>query len=375
MPGKVLVVDDSALMRRLLSAVLTQAGWTVAAARNGREGVEQLLEWQPDVVTLDINMPEMDGLTALSLMMQARPTPIVMVSSLTEKGAQATMEALALGAVDFIAKPGGTISLSIDDIQALLLEKVRTASRIRLRPGRPAAAMPAPVQRAPRPALARPAPASPRTTTSAPASASPAPLRGGMGRCPGLVLIGISTGGPRTLEDVLPQLPSDFPWPVLVAQHMPPNFTLAFAQRMDRMCALEVVEVGEPMLLEPGRIHIGRGGTDLVVVERLGRLVAQPRPESPAHPWHPSADVMVESAMRVLPASQLVGVLMTGMGFDGAQAMAELKARGGRTIAEAESSCVVFGMPSELIQRGGASVVLPSQDVARQLRTWVQRLG
>ena len=375
MPGKVLVVDDSALMRRLLSAVLTQAGWTVAAARNGREGVEQLLEWQPDVVTLDINMPEMDGLTALSLMMQARPTPIVMVSSLTEKGAQATMEALALGAVDFIAKPGGTISLSIDDIQALLLEKVRTASRIRLRPGRPAAAMPAPVQRAPRPALARPAPASPRTTTSAPASASPAPLRGGMGRCPGLVLIGISTGGPRTLEDVLPQLPSDFPWPVLVAQHMPPNFTLAFAQRMDRMCALEVVEVGEPMSLEPGRIHIGRGGTDLVVVERLGRLVAQPRPESPGHPWHPSADVMVESAMRVLPASQLVGVLMTGMGFDGARAMAELKARGGRTIAEAESSCVVFGMPSELIQRGGASVVLPSQDVARQLRTWVQRLG
>ena len=375
MPGKVLVVDDSALMRRLLSAVLTQAGWTVAAARNGREGVEQLLEWQPDVVTLDINMPEMDGLTALSLMMQARPTPIVMVSSLTEKGAQATMEALALGAVDFIAKPGGTISLSIDDIQALLLEKVRTASRIRLRPGRPAAAMPAPVQRAPRPALARPAPASPRTTTSAPASASPAPLRGGMGRCPGLVLIGISTGGPRTLEDVLPQLPSDFPWPVLVAQHMPPNFTLAFAQRMDRMCALEVVEVGEPMPLEPGRIHIGRGGTDLVVVERLGRLVAQPRPESPAHPWHPSADVMVESAMRVLPASQLVGVLMTGMGFDGARAMAELKTRGGRTIAEAESSCVVFGMPSELIQRGGASVVLPSQDVARQLRTWVQRLG
>ena len=292
MPGKVLVVDDSALMRRLLSAVLTQAGWTVAAARNGREGVEQLLEWQPDVVTLDINMPEMDGLTALSLMMQARPTPIVMVSSLTEKGAQATMEALALGAVDFIAKPGGTISLSIDDIQALLPEKVRTASRIRLRPGRPAAAMPVPVQRSPRPALARPAPMGRSTSTNAPAS--PAPLRGGMGRCPGLVLIGISTGGPRTLEDVLPQLP---------------------------------------------------------------------------------ADVMVESAMRVLPASQLVGVLMTGMGFDGAQAMAELKARGGRTIAEAESSCVVFGMPSELIQRGGASVVLPSQDVARQLRTWVQRLG
>jgi two-component system chemotaxis response regulator CheB len=370
MPGKVLVVDDSALMRRLLSAVLTQAGWTVATARNGLEGVERLIEWQPDVVTLDINMPEMDGLTALSLMMQARPTPIVMVSSLTEKGAQATMEALALGAVDFIAKPGGTISLSIDAIQSLLLDKVRTAARTRLRPGRPTAAMAAPAPRPPRTAApVRPVPA------SAPGSSVPGPLRGSVNRCPGLVLIGISTGGPRTLEDVLPQLPADFPWPVLVAQHMPPNFTLAFAQRMDRMCALEVVEVGEPIPLEPGRVYIGRGGTDLVVVERLGRLVAQSRPESPAHPWHPSADVMVESAMRVLPPSQLVGVLMTGMGFDGAKAMTELKARGGRTIAEAESSCVVFGMPSELIQRGGASVVLPSQDVARQLRTWVQRLG
>jgi two-component system chemotaxis response regulator CheB len=187
------------------------------------------------------------------------------------------------------------------------------------------------------------------------------------------VLIGISTGGPRTLEDVLPQLPADFPWPVLVAQHMPANFTLAFAQRMNRLCALDVVEVGEPMAIEPGRVHIARGGSDLVVVERLGRLVAQSRPEAPGYPWHPSADVMVESAMKVMPASQIIGVLMTGMGHDGAQAMAELKSRGGRTIAEAESTCVVFGMPSELIQRGGASLVLPCTDVARQLRHWAQR--
>ncbi|KPF49020.1 chemotaxis protein CheY, partial [beta proteobacterium AAP51] len=131
---KVLVVDDSALMRRLLTGVLGDAGFEVAVARNGAEGVSQLTEWQPDVVTLDINMPEMDGLTALSLMMQARPTPVVMVSSLTERGAQATFEALALGAVDFIAKPGGTISLTVDDIAGPLIEKVRAASRSRLRP-------------------------------------------------------------------------------------------------------------------------------------------------------------------------------------------------------------------------------------------------
>ncbi len=372
MPGKVLVVDDSALMRRLLSAVLTQDGWTVATARNGIEGVEQLIEWQPDVVTLDINMPEMDGLTALSLMMQARPTPIVMVSSLTEKGAQATMEALALGAVDFIAKPGGTISLSIEDIQGQLLEKIRTASRVRMRASRSLAAVPPPTP-APTPVVTRPT-VRPPAKFQPSLGASAASPRTGPGRCPGLVMIGISTGGPRTLEDVLPQLPADFPWPVLVAQHMPANFTLAFAQRMNRLCALEVVEVSDPVPIEPGRVYIGRGGTDLVVTERLGRLIAQARPETPGHPWHPSADVMVESAMKVMSASQIIGVLMTGMGHDGAKAMTELKARGGRTIAEAESTCIVFGMPSELIQRGGASLVLPCTDVARQLRHWVQRI-
>jgi len=161
---KVLVVDDSALMRRLLTGVLTDAGFQVAAARNGLEGVQQLTEWQPDVVTLDINMPEMDGLTALSLMMQARPTPVVMVSSLTAKGAQATFEALALGAVDFIAKPGGTISLSVDDIAAQLIQKVKAASRARMRApsGATTRAAEAPARMAlgrstPRPAAATPA--------------------------------------------------------------------------------------------------------------------------------------------------------------------------------------------------------------------------
>lgn len=348
---KVLVVDDSALMRRLLSTVLVQGGHDVTTARNGREGVERLVEWAPDVVTLDINMPEMDGLTALSLMMQARQTPVVMVSSLTEQGAQATIEALALGAVDFIAKPGGTISLSIDQIAAQLLQKVRTAARARLRAPAASPSNPPPT-RAPR------SPAS-RLGTSATA-------------LPGLVVIGVSTGGPRTLEDILPQLPGDFPWPVLLAQHMPGNFTQAFAQRMDQLCALRVVEAATQQPIEPGHVYIGRGDTDMVVAERLGRLVVQPRPESPGHLWHPSVDVLMESAMRVMPARKLVGVLLTGMGYDGARAMATLKSAGGRTIAESQETAVVFGMPSELIERGGASVVLPCGEVTRQLRHWIQ---
>lgn len=358
MPTKVLVVDDSALMRRLITGVLQEAGFEVAVARNGVEGVERLTEWEPHVVTLDINMPEMDGLTALSLMMQARPTPVVMVSSLTERGAQATFEALALGAVDYIAKPGGTISLSVDDIAGQLVEKVRAASRARLRrgggfaPEREAAP-------APRPRLAKPAPR----------PADP----GTAGRPEGLVLIGVSTGGPRALEDILPALPADFPWPVLVAQHMPGNFTDTFARRMDALSRLTVRECSATTPLEAGCVYIGKGGTDMVVVERLGRLAVQPRPEHPDHPWHPSVDVLVDSALAHMPAERMVGVQLTGMGNDGARAMARLKQRGGRTIAEAESTAVVFGMPAELIELGGASLVLPCGDIARQVVAWARR--
>ncbi len=358
---KVLIVDDSALMRRLLTNLLTEAGFQVGVARNGTEGVQQLTEWQPDVVTLDINMPEMDGLTALSLMMQARPTPVVMVSSLTEQGAQATFEALALGAVDFIAKPGGTISLSVEDIADTLIQKVKAASRAKLRVQRPGGLMRVTPPPAPSRAPAAPGPVEQRS------KATPAALS----KLGGVVVVGVSTGGPRTLEDILPSLPADFAWPVLVAQHMPANFTDAFARRMDAMCRISVRECNATIPLEPGHAYIGRGGTDMVVVERLGRLAIQPRPETPGHAWHPSVDVLVDSAMKLLPAEQIVGVLLTGMGNDGAQAMARLKANGGRTIAESQETAVVFGMPQELIELGGASLVLPCGEVTRQLCHWI----
>ncbi|MBG6082863.1 two-component system chemotaxis response regulator CheB [Rubrivivax gelatinosus] len=366
---KVLVVDDSALMRKLLMGVLGEGGYEVRSARNGAEAVDVVVQWQPDVVTLDINMPEMDGLTALSLIMSARPTPVVMVSSLTEKGALATFEALALGAVDFIPKPGGTISLHVDDIKAMLLDKVRSACRARLggrAPGQrlaPAAAAPRRAEAAPRRALAPSAP-----VAGAPAAAAaPKPAA-----VPGLVLIGVSTGGPRTLEDILPKLPASFPWPVLVAQHMPANFTDTFARRMDSLCLMKVVEAAAPMPLQAGTVYVGRGGTDLTVTERGGALYAAPRPESPGVLWHPSVEVLVNSALQHLPASRLVGVMLTGMGNDGAAAMSRLYAEGGRTIAEAAETAVVFGMPAELIERRGASLVLPCTGIAAQLRLWLQ---
>lgn len=370
---KVLVVDDSALMRKLLMGVLREGGYEVNSARNGVEAVDLVVNWQPDVVTLDINMPEMDGLTALSQIMTARPTPVVMVSSLTEKGALATFEALALGAVDFIPKPGGTISLRVDDIAAALLDKVRSASRakVSLAGGRRAALPMPPVAKPPVFPASRPvASGTPAATTARSAAAA----LGSFG-VPGVVLIGVSTGGPRTLEDILPKLPADFPWPVLVAQHMPANFTDTFARRMDSLCALTVQEVNTTLALQAGHVYIGRGGTDLAVSERGGRLYAVPKPETPGVLWHPSVEVLVDSAMRHLSPQRLLGVMLTGMGDDGAAAMTRLKQGGGRTIAESAETAVVFGMPAELIERQGATLVLPCTAIAAQLRAWLPAHG
>jgi two-component system chemotaxis response regulator CheB len=352
---KVLVVDDSALMRKHLSQLFTGAGFDVVLARDGLEAVDLVLAHEPDVVSLDINMPGMDGLTALSLIMAARPTPVVMVSSLTTKGASATLEALALGAVDYVAKPGGTISLTIDAIAEDLIRKTKVAAHAKVRTSNGTTGSRLAQRREP---TKRESDNVHRQPVSRAAE-------------PGLVLIGVSTGGPRTLEDILPQIPAEFPWPVLVAQHMPAAFTSTFASRLDNMCALRVREVAQPEVIEPGTVFLARGGTDMVVARRGDRLMALPKPESPSHLWHPSVTVLVESALAQLPAERLVAIQLTGMGFDGADAMARLHQSGGKTIAESEDSAVVFGMPKELIERGGASAVLPAPEIARQLTRWL----
>lgn len=351
---RALVADDSALMRRHLTQLLESAGgFTVQTARNGLEVLEALRTFDPHVITLDVNMPEMDGITCLSRIMSEDPRPVVMVSSLTEQGAETTLQALSLGAVDFVQKPGGTISLSIDRIHRELLMKIRSAATTRVRRstglrGRLAA------QRR-------------RATPEPPPRVSFA--RGGP---TGLVLVGVSTGGPGVLEDILPRLPKDFPWPVLVAQHMPSSFTGVFARRLNDLCAVSVVEVARQMPIEPGTVYIAKGDADLVVTRRGTGYSATPLPQSNEHIWHPSVARMVESALAHLPANRLIAVQLTGMGDDGAEAMARVRAGGGMTIAQDEDTSIVFGMPHELIKRGGASLVLPSDAIAEQLVGWLR---
>lgn len=351
---RLLIVDDSALMRKHMRLIFEADGeFTLAFARNGREALEQARSFEPDVVTLDINMPELDGISCLEQLMQGGvPARVVMVSSLTEEGAAVTLRALELGAVDFVPKPDGTVSLSIERIRPMLLNKVRAAARAKPRrtPG-----LRARVSAGRRELEAR---------------SAPRPHAGAA--VAGVVLVGVSTGGPRTLEEILPSLPSDYPYAVVVAQHMPSTFTGVFARRLDGVCALAVREVDGPMPLAAGGIYIGRGDADVVVERRLGRIIVNSVPADDTL-WHPSADRLVASAMHVMPPSQLTGVLLTGMGYDGAAAMAELRQRGGRTIAESQDSAVVFGMPAELIRRGGAELVLPAERVGAQLQAWARR--
>jgi two-component system, chemotaxis family, protein-glutamate methylesterase/glutaminase len=376
---KLLIVDDSALMRKLLTGIFTEEGdFDIRTARNGAEALELARTGRPDVVTLDINMPEMDGLTCLSRLMVETPCPVVIVSSLSHEGAEITLEALHLGAVDVVAKPEGTVSLSIDRIRPLLVEKVRAAAQARLRPtlrlvdrvrhriGRTGGETALPVSPRRPPRVPIPVPAAP-PATAPPATAPPD------GPAPeGLVLIGASTGGPPALEAILADLPGDFPWPVLVAQHMPATFTGVFAQRLDRLCALTVLEAIQAMPIRPGHVYIARGDADLIVAHRPTGLIVQPVPASPSHRRHPSVDRLVISALNQSDASRLIGVLITGMGNDGAAAMARLHGQGGYTIAQDENSAVVWGMPGELVRQGGADSILPLTQIATDLQRKVR---
>lgn len=357
---KVLVVDDSALVRKLFSHVLSEdPDFTVQVARDGLEALAQLATFEPDVVTLDVQMPQMDGLQCLDRIMVQRPCPVVMVSTVTAEGAEATLEALRLGAVDFVPKPTGAVSLRMQEFGPTLKEKVRTAAAARL----PAShRLRERVQFRIGDAVARR-----RAKPLAEAPVDRAALPSG----DGLVLVGTSTGGPPALEALLTPLPASFPWPILVAQHMPAGFTGPLARRLDGLCALRVVEVTQPTRLESGCIYIGRGDADIVVSRRPSGYVAMTVPSNPNYPWHPSTDRLVRSAMQYFPASQLVGVLMTGMGNDGADAMAGLRAQGGATIAEAEETAVVWGMPGELVRAGGAAYVVPLPGIAQRLQRLV----
>jgi two-component system chemotaxis response regulator CheB len=350
---KVLVIDDSALMRKLLGRVLANVSeFEVHFARNGVEGLEQLATFNPDVVTLDIHMPGMDGLACLDRIMIEHPRPVLMVSSLTRDGAEVTLEALRLGAVDFVSKPEGTLSLHMEVFGPLFVAKVRAVAGAKLKAS---LRLRERVQHRFRGSVSAP----PRARGFAEA---PERAEGN-----GIVVVGTSTGGPPALEALLVTLPSTFPWPIVIAQHMPASFTGALARRLDGLCAIGVSEVTRPTVLEAGHAYIGRGDADVVISKIAGDLAATPA-AADARPWHPSANRLVESAIAHVPPHLLIGVLMTGMGDDGAGSMTRLRTLGGRTIAEAEETAVVWGMPGKLVEAGGATWVLPLPDIPGQLR-------
>lgn len=350
------MVDDSALVRKLLGQVFaTQSDFEVRFARNGREALDAIHLARPDVVTLDVHMPEMDGLACLDRIMIEQPCPVIMVSSMTAAGADATLEALRLGAVDFVAKPTGAVSLRIEEMAQPLIEKVRAAAGARLKTSLR-------LREKVRHRIGEGA----RELPHRAARISRAATKG-----EGLVLIGTSTGGPPALEALLTALPASFPWPIVIAQHMPATFTGPLARRLDGISRLTIQEVRDPIALKPGHAYIGRGDADVIISRRGAGLVAMAAPAQADYPWHPSTDRLVRTALNHMAPSQLIGVLMTGMGNDGAEAMALIHSGGGRTIAEAEETAVVWGMPGELVRANGADFVIPLHKIAAELKKLV----
>ncbi len=348
---KILVVDDSALMRQTLSKILsTIAGAQVKAARDGEDALQKLTQWQPDVVTLDINMPNMDGLTCLSHIMTTRPTPVVMVSSLAQEGAIATLEALHLGAVDFVAKPGGTICSNLSSLETDICRKVSAASRARVGALSKSAAV-----------------ATPSRAVSAVTGSGRAALLPQAGKR--LTIIGVSTGGPGAVETLLQNIPAHYPMPIIVAQHMPENFTAAFATRLDRSLNLNVTEINRAIALEAGQVYVCKGDRDCVLSWRNHTLVAMPTPAEARYTWHPSIAKLTASATRACGGENLLCVMMTGMGNDGAQEMAAVHGQGGRVLGQSPASCVVPSMVNALHK------LVPDAELAAptQLAALIQR--
>jgi len=334
---RVVIVDDSLFMRAAIKKALEADPRfeVLALAKDGREGVDKVLALHPDVVTMDFNMPRMDGLHAVKEIMARRPTPVVMLSAHTTEGARETFDALAAGAVDFMTKPSGEVSADFERLAPLLCAKLADATHAAPR----ALAAPTP----------RPRPASPATTWP--------------GTGPRVLVIGISTGGPAALSQLLPQLPGDLPLALLIVQHMPAQFTQTLAERLDALSAIEVREARDGdrprqalALIAPGDHHleVGDGGTL--------RVAAGPE----VHNCRPSVDVTMKSAARVF-GRRAIGLLMTGMGKDGAEGMAAIKAAGGVTLAQDRGSSVIWGMPRAAIESGAADEVVALADLPARI--------
>lgn len=345
---RVLVVDDSLFTRKRLIDMLSSDSEIVVigTAQDGFEAIEKTASLKPDVVTLDIEMARMDGLTALSRIMKENPTPIVMVSTLTEEGSDATVQALMEGAVDFVHKPTDLSSAKLYQAKDELIAKVKSASKARL--------------------IGKFSATAANGTGRSNVQSRSFKLANGKNK---LLMIGTSTGGPRALVEVLSRLPRDFPSPIAVVQHMPPGpFIKSVAKRIKAESGIEIEEAKNDERLEPGLAVIAPGGYHMLI-EKGGVIKLNQGPAVNA--VRPSVDVMMSSGATVY-GPNTVGVILTGMGRDGANGMALVKKKGGRTIAEHESTCVVYGMPKVVIDNGNADRVVPLERVAQEIMKMIE---
>jgi two-component system chemotaxis response regulator CheB len=353
---RVVVVDDSALVRTLLTEIINQQPdmECVGAAADPLVAREMIRSLNPDVITLDVEMPRMDGIDFLSRLMRLRPMPVVMVSTLTERGAEVTMRALELGAVDFVAKPKIGVSNGLRLLADDITDKVRTAAQAHVR------------RLPPTTAIAASAQGSTQGGTASPGVRQPAAVPS-LGRLSTekIIFIGASTGGTEATKEVLMNLPADAP-AVMITQHMPPGFTRSYATRLDGLCRIRVKEASDGERVLPGHAYIAPGGLHLSVERSGANYVARVRDGEAVNRHKPSVEVLFESAARVVGPNAL-GVMLTGMGADGARAMKAMKDAGSWNLCQDEASCVVFGMPREAIAQGAANEVLPLQRIAPAL--------
>ena len=342
---RVVVVDDSALVRSLLTEIINRQAdmQCVGAASDPYVAREMIRNLDPDVITLDVEMPRMDGIDFLSKLMRLRPMPVVMVSTLTERGADVTLRALELGAIDFVAKPKIGISNGLQQLAQEITEKIRIAAKAQVRK------------------LATPPPTAPGDAVAAP----PVPANIGRLSTEKIVFIGASTGGTEATREVLTNLPPDSP-AVVITQHMPPGFTRSYATRLNGLCRIAVKEAEDGERVLPGHAYIAPGGRHLSIERSGANYVARVQDTEPVNRHRPSVEVLFKSAARVV-GPNAIGIMLTGMGADGAKAMKEMRDAGSYNYVQDEASCVVFGMPREAIQAGAAHEVLPLTQIAPQL--------
>lgn len=343
---RVLTVDDSALMRQVLATLLSKDPEieVIGSAPDPFIAREKIKALNPDVITLDVEMPKMDGLTFLEKLMRGHPMPVVMVSSLTEAGCQTTLRALELGAVDFITKPKIDLREGMEEVAQGLIAKIKAAAQAKVR-GRGTAESPA--------SHATPLTAMIKTTDT-------------------IIAIGSSTGGTEAVKEVLMALPPNTP-PILITQHMPEHFTKTWANRMNSLCRISVKEAEEGDSVLPGHALIAPGSYHMTLVRSGARYTVRINQDPPVNRHRPSVDVMFASVAQYAGANA-VGVILTGMGGDGAKEMLTMKQAGAFTIAQDEASCVVFGMPKEAIKLGGVDKILPLAEIPAAIVAYVSKI-